>query len=234
MHYIYLCLWLILIGQNKTLAQEKIQAQAKVPTTIWLFDGAVYELYGLSWMQPDDIKASSTLVSNSNRYQVQHLVDEKRTTTWVEGVQGNGIGEKIKATFSGLPPSVLTFVPGYWKSEATWYQNNRVAKLRVTLLGTEDGAPQVLYDFEVTFPKGKDGKVSPAVYSIELGGRFLNNMDIDLFNAIEIEILEVDAKGAKYEDTCISEIAFLQSKDEVLKTMSIEAYNKMTSETKND
>lgn len=233
MHYIYFCLCLLLLGQY-SVAQEKIRVQSKALSEIWLFDGAVYELHALKRIQSNKIAASSTLKSSSNRYQVQHLVDGEKTTAWVEGVKGNGIGEKIKATFSGLPPSVLTFVPGYWKSEMTWYQNNRVAKLRVKLLGTEDEASKVLYDFEVTFPKGKDNKVLPAVYSIEFGGRFLHNMDIDLFDAIEIEILEVDAKGATYDDTCISEITFLQPKDAVLKTMSAEAYNKIISKTKND
>jgi len=74
--------------------------------------------------------SSVRLAVQSNTYYPANAIDGKRTTCWMEGVDGPGIGEWIRFDFDReIKLHRILIQPGYFKSEQIWAQNNRVATL---------------------------------------------------------------------------------------------------------
>jgi hypothetical protein len=69
--------------------------------------------------------ASSTLTSHTpGLYSVARLFDGRLDTAWVEGAPGEGDGEWVELAFEKpLPLEGFVIVPGYAKSEDTFYKN---------------------------------------------------------------------------------------------------------------
>ena len=44
----------------------------------------------------DNVNASSELIQKSKNYKVENVIDNNKSTAWIEGVDGDGIGEYIK------------------------------------------------------------------------------------------------------------------------------------------
>ena len=66
----------------------------------------------------------------SNTYYPSNAVDGKRTTAWIEGVSGPGIGEWIRFDFDReLTLHRIIVQPGYFKSPQIWAENNRLASV---------------------------------------------------------------------------------------------------------
>jgi hypothetical protein len=89
-----------------------------------------------------DATASSTLSPQGERnYDVVNIkADPQRElqTPWVEGVDGDGIGESITLVVKRpLPLYGILIRPGYYEygDEDVWRKNNRVAALEITLNG---------------------------------------------------------------------------------------------------
>ena len=87
-----------------------------------------------------NIKATSRLASQgANNYNEKNLYDEDFKTSWVEGVKGYGIGEKITFTledvYAGATGIIIT--NGYSKSPTAWKNNSRVKKLKLSVDGDE-------------------------------------------------------------------------------------------------
>ena len=83
--------------------------------------------------------ASSVLEPQfGSSYGVSNLFDDTTGTAWVEGQQGNGVGEWITVEFEMLR-RVRSFVVqnGYQKSSDIFQKNNRVRQLRVLFSGGE-------------------------------------------------------------------------------------------------
>jgi hypothetical protein len=82
---------------------------------------------------PLKITASSSsvrLAVQSNTYYPANAIDGKRSTAWIEGVDGPGIGEWIRFDFDReINLHRILIEPGYFKSPAIWAQNNRIAIL---------------------------------------------------------------------------------------------------------
>jgi hypothetical protein len=119
---------------------------------------------------------------------------------WVEGVDGNGIGENITISFKE-PVKVFSILNGYVDINNTklFFENSRAKEIRVYY----------------TNQKYIDVKLPDMVYFklIELPQETKN---------IKIEIIDV-YKGSKYQDTCISAIInhrstrTIQNRDEEIK-----------------
>jgi hypothetical protein len=76
-----------------------------------------------------EIKASSTLAHKDNKYALIHLVDGNPDTSWVEGVEGDGVGEKVTIILSNKARlKRFRIRNGYWE-EKYWSMNNRVRDL---------------------------------------------------------------------------------------------------------
>lgn len=118
-------------------------------------------------------------------------------TAWVEGVDGDGVGETLTFRLEGDPEAEhalrdvpfrgLSLVNGYAKSESTWQANGRVreALLRV------DGAP--VYRLRFVDSPLPQGVSFPEAVPVRPG------------DLIALDVLAV-YPGDRYSDTAISEI----------------------------
>jgi cytoskeletal protein RodZ len=72
--------------------------------------------------------SSVRLAVQSNTYYPANAIDGKRSTAWIEGVDGPGLGEWIRFDFDReINVHRILIQPGYFKSPAAWAQNNRIA-----------------------------------------------------------------------------------------------------------
>ena len=187
------------------------------------------EAFELLLNQEDEIK--DTIVSTSflkekgkpdDYYAPWKANDNNKNTAWVEGVKGDGIGEKIYINIIGrgiddFKPLTINFniINGYAATEELFKANNRIKKAKLTIYEAKFDLCGGYYskrysdlivnnykiiDFpDTTNPQTIQMKI-PTMESIK-------KKDIvaiaTLFIA-ELEILEV-YKGTKFSDTCISE-----------------------------
>ena len=72
--------------------------------------------------------ASSTrLAVQANTYYAANAMDGKKSTAWIEGVDGPGLGEWIRFDFDREINLHRIFIqPGYFKAPQIWAQNNRL------------------------------------------------------------------------------------------------------------
>lgn len=103
----------------------------------------------INQLQLDSLKIYSLSSSNLKGYKVNSLYDKSIDTAWVEGKNGNGIGEWVtlqlwatKETVTSTPFTMEEFamIPGYAKSDKTWEENNRI-KTALLIIFTPDGDP---------------------------------------------------------------------------------------------
>jgi hypothetical protein len=74
--------------------------------------------------------SSVRLAVQANTYYPANAIDGKRSTAWIEGVDGPGLGEWIRFDFDReINLHRILIQPGYFKSPAIWAQNNRIATL---------------------------------------------------------------------------------------------------------
>ncbi|MAS95214.1 MAG: hypothetical protein CMO55_18610 [Verrucomicrobiales bacterium] len=151
----------------------------------YFFETNNYEVTASSEL-PDQ-KENSYVAGN-----VRMLWDEK---AWVEGVDGDGVGESL--TISVADPKPLHRIavsPGYSKSEEAWIANNRVSKLKITLNGEKT--------FTVDIPDFKTPNSEEIVVP-----------DYDMpVSKVKLEIAGVH-RGEKYRDTAISYVALINELD---------------------
>jgi len=143
-----------------------------------------------SYRSAANISVSSQLIENnrpSDAYRAGHLADGKDSTCWAEGAEGPGIGEWVQFGFDA-PKTVkaLKIIAGYPKTPAVFQANNRVKKIMIVF---SDGESQT-----ATLADQKD--FQRVLFDRDKPTRF-----------VKLVIMEV-YKGAKYDDTCISEIEF--------------------------
>jgi hypothetical protein len=74
--------------------------------------------------------SSVRLAVQANTYYAANAMDGKRSTAWIEGVDGPGIGEWLRFDFDReINLHRILILPGYFKSPQIWTENNRVATL---------------------------------------------------------------------------------------------------------
>lgn len=150
---------------------------------------------------PQEVTASSELKSHGeNTYAAPNAHDLSYKTAWVEGVPGPGIGEYVTYNFAPEAPRITEIIVanGYVKSERAYRDNARVKKLKVYLndkpyaiLNLEDKRSVQHFSFP---PLGNGDRLNDKLATLPPW-------------TLKFEILEV-YKGAKYDDTVISEIYF--------------------------
>ncbi|RAP33961.1 hypothetical protein DID80_07690 [Candidatus Marinamargulisbacteria bacterium SCGC AAA071-K20] len=150
-------------------------------------------------------KAESTL---SGQYSASNLVDGDVTTTWAEGSVDAGLYEHvfILNQYSNLVRNTynkIVFYTGYTKNKETFYDNNRLKKI---YLNFSNGNWRTV-EFEDT--------IEPQEII----------MDKSEISWLKITILEV-YEGKKYNNTCISEVAFLYDSDLAKKQYEVEEKQK--------
>lgn len=131
------------------------------------------------------ITASSTLQSQSNLYDVTHLIDETELS-WVEGETDAGIGTQITINFAEKIELKTFYIKNGYGDFEHYYTNNRV-KAMICEFQHRGGADVILED-------------KPGFQKVEF--------DIPVStNKLILTIKEV-YKGSKYDDTAIAEINF--------------------------
>jgi hypothetical protein len=140
------------------------------------------------------IKASSALLDlNGVTYSANRANDLSYQTAWVEGKEGDGIGEYLEYLFKNNSPRITRIIVsnGFVKSETAWKNNNRVKKLKLYVNGKPYGILQL------------DDTRDDQVFEVGTLGRNKDGTDLIL----RFEIIEV-FNGDKYSDTAITEIYF--------------------------
>ncbi len=155
-------------------------------------------------------RASSALSGGS--YGAEMLLDGKGETAWCEGKDGDGVGEWVELTVARGPTQAycqlegLVIVPGYAKSQAVWDNNNRISALT---LGPCGGAGERV---SLDVAKRYDASARLVYMSMGMSDLFQSLSERAMKSpkdwCVRVTLQEVQ-RGAKYQDTCISEIAGL-------------------------
>ncbi|MBN2038983.1 MAG: VWA domain-containing protein [Spirochaetes bacterium] len=137
-----------------------------------------------------NIVASSQLIEKyrpSDAYKPANIADGNKLTAWSEGESGNGIGEWIRFGFD-TPKNLkaIKIIAGYTKTDRIYKANNRVKKLKII------------------FSNGKSQTAE--LKDVQDFQRILIDRDTPT-KFVKLEIMDV-YRGAKYKDTCISEVEF--------------------------
>ena len=138
-----------------------------------------------------DAVASSTLPpSGKKKYDAANLRSNEGDVAWVEGVEGDGVGESVTLTITRpLPLDAILIKPGYVSSEnpSLWMKNNRVAEVEVKLNDAHTFSAKIPDEkFEDAYPIVVRGYAEPV-------------------QTIKLTIKGVH-RGTAARDTCISSI----------------------------
>jgi hypothetical protein len=129
--------------------------------------------------------SSVRLAVQANTYYAANAIDGKRSTAWIEGVDGPGLGEWIRFDFDReISLHRILIQPGYFKSPQIWAENNRLESVTVYF---SDGSSR-----DLTFANRMDSQ------KVEVG-------------AIRTRWVRFVIKSVYYgsdPDTAISEVAF--------------------------
>lgn len=162
------------------------EAQAQVnPSSIYGYTLVSVEEISGNQDLSDLTATASSVLENSSSYNAENAIDGNEKTAWVEGAEGDGIGEWIllsTADGSQMELYAIDFMLGYHKSENLLQQNGAPTSI---LLEFEDGTQQTaenLFDVDVVVLE-KPVKTS----------------------WVKITILDA-RRGTVYTDTCISDI----------------------------
>ncbi|HYE95039.1 MAG TPA: hypothetical protein VD962_02420 [Rubricoccaceae bacterium] len=185
-------------------------AQPLVEAEVWdatqasfVEDGELFMGCSLACAYGWTTTASSALApQRNNRYDAGRLEDGTATTAWVEGADGDGVGERLIFTLQAsgedaeeAPPNPDQPVPfwgidvvnGYAKDEATWRANGRVGEFLMRI----NGQPvQRIRLADSMLPQ-----------SVPLSGE----LHVKPGDVIELEITAV-YPGQRFHDTALSEI----------------------------
>ena len=134
-----------------------------------------------------EISASSQYLTSEGKetdYDPRNVFDGKIETSWCEGKSDDGVGEYISITLNNhMALTSISFVNGSGRSEESYYNNNRVASLKIT----SDTGGSVVLNFD-------DNTIDYQTRDLEISGRTFKF----IINSVY--------KGQKFRDTCISEI----------------------------
>jgi hypothetical protein len=163
------------------------------------------------------------------KYGVQNLFDGNYKTAWVEGIKGYGIGE---AVYLSIPHNykIINIFNGFGKSLTLYKNNSRAKRLKLTCyagINPEGHVTEIaeLYKSKM-FPKEYyiylEDKFAVQSFPFPFSGKelkeFQDKFVVEYKKTSSVPIAAVKTilkiaiadvyKGAKYEDTCISEIFF--------------------------
>ena len=151
------------------------------------------------WDYQISASASSILAPEGQySYEPSNIYSSDRTNSWVEGVEGDGIGEYIEITRRytvadqdyGVDFRELCVVNGYAENAEKWKANSRVADLILYFNG------------EYVDTLHLEDTIAPQYFDL---GKYELHADSDADSVFRFEIASV-YPGEKYEDTAITGI----------------------------
>ncbi|HSE16583.1 MAG TPA: protein kinase [Pyrinomonadaceae bacterium] len=133
--------------------------------------------------------SSVRLPIQTNTYDAVNAIDNQRTTAWIEGAPGPGIGEWIKFDFGReIILHRIIIQPGYFKSLQIWKDNNRINTADIYF---SDGTSRSL-----TFMNTNDTQQT------QLGAVKTS------WVRLTIKSVYKGANPGQYDDTALSEVTF--------------------------
>lgn len=143
--------------------------------------------------------SSSVLDSQGKyNYDAENLGDNDKSTAWVEGVGGSGIGEytsfnMISGKWQNQSPKInrIGILNGLCANTVVFNENNRVKKLRIEYISAVDNELKQYY----------------FLLEDKMDWQYFYFDTPQYIHSIKFYIEEV-YKGSKFDDTCISEITF--------------------------
>ncbi|MDF1849634.1 MAG: hypothetical protein P1U85_02290 [Verrucomicrobiales bacterium] len=155
---------------------------------------------------PIRVSASTTLKDETfpHAFSPDYLLDAKKETVWVEGVNGHGIGERITFSFdmtdrkpqdTDLGINSVSIINGYPETDELWQANSRVKRLHVyydnVLVESIELADIPTYQqFDLpryVFTTGEIHEVSFEIAEVYPGSRFEDTVLADvLFNGFGV------------------------------------------------
>lgn len=132
--------------------------------------------------------SSSRAPIGANSYTPEKAVDGRPETAWIEGAPAEGVGESFTIRFTA-PTKVkaLRVLPGYFKNDAIWAKNNRLAEVTFEL---SDGR-RVRHTFTDAM----------TAQSVSIGGSSISWIRIVIGSAY---------LGGDDQDTCLSEVEIVR------------------------
>jgi len=129
--------------------------------------------------------SSIRLAVQANTYYASNAMDGKRTTAWIEGADGAGLGEWIRFDFDReIVLHRILWQPGYFKSPQIWAENNR---LKAVTAYFSDGSSR-----ELTFTDRMESQ----------------KVDIGSVRTRWVRFVVKDVFYGSDPDTAVSEVAF--------------------------
>lgn len=158
---------------------------------------------GFKRLYASEAAASSYLKSNWNKfeenYHPNYVLDDDPKTAWIEGVDGDGVGESLTVKLSALKSAralKLVIVDGYQKSRGLFAANSTPTRLELTVLGPT-GAPSATKELTLA------AKLGPQTFEVPLTAGLAS---------VTLKVLAVKP-GTRYRDTCISDVQFFVDSD---------------------
>lgn len=136
----------------------------------------------INYYKNSKIEIDNYLEEKNIKYLPQNLNNISIGKPWVEGLEGSGIGIKIKIKNANNFSKIIISNGFVSRKTQTYYNNNRVKKIKINNLKKID-EPTII-ELEDT--------ANPQEFALNFST-----------NEIELEILAV-YKGEKYDDTCIN------------------------------
>lgn len=176
------------------------------PTPPWTWDHMMCDAPFSEW-----VSASSTLAAQGKfSYSIENICDDDPKTAWVEGAEGDGIGEYIEFTdWVPMGDGVISILNGYQYSKSSWESNNRVKKFSLSLNGKlvcYIELQDVMGIQRFSLPENVLAEIRGTHTEIETeGGGYIVYSNEDGGGVLRFTIVEV-YHGTKYKDTCITGI----------------------------
>ncbi|AKJ05944.1 hypothetical protein ATI61_110310 [Archangium gephyra] len=151
---------------------------------------------GFQRLHAEQASATSFLKSNWNKYEENYhpsyVLDDDVKTAWVEGAEGDGLGESLTIPVSDLKSARairLVLFNGYQKSKALLSANSAPRQLTVTVRG----------------PGGQESAKTQLTLERKMGPQ---SFDLPVTGAVAEVVLTIDSvhPGSKYKDTCVSDV----------------------------
>jgi uncharacterized protein YaaR (DUF327 family) len=223
---IFLLLSVFVLQQSIAQSIHQTALEVGKVDKIYHFDGNLYEVYDAELFFPKSLEVSSTLANEEGMYDKSHLIDYNPGTVWVEGVKGNGVGETMTFRFNKKElPYIISFEPGFMKSDQTWNKNNRVAAFELRFMDTKK---RTVTTTNVDF-LGEGLMVYSGTYAANFSSLFEGTKRMASVEYLEVTITKVDDKGTKFSDTCVSGLTFYKRKTKKpVQKITEEAYQAIT------
>lgn len=181
------------------------------------YDGKTCEGYEMSIDDIYDnvINASSYLIEKNKSkdlYLPRKAIDNDKNTAWVEGKKGHGIGEFLIVDIGGMKVKYLNILPGFARNEKLFLSNNRPQKLRFVIFKLNFGdnveeikQEEVINKKTILFEWFHELNDVCEFQKITMPN-YEKYLDMGIFLAI---IIKSVYPGLQHQDTCISEIRFI-------------------------